>query len=44
MQLKQMNDNYRSELEKLYELLNQRKLDFDEISRQVNFFLSMEFI
>jgi len=33
-QLKQMNDNYRSELEKLYELLNQRKIDYDDLVQQ----------
>ena len=34
-QLKQMNDNYKSELEKLYELLNQRKIDYDDLVKQV---------
>lgn len=34
-QLKQMNENYAAELEKLYELMNQRKIDFDAQARQV---------
>ena len=35
-QLKQMNENYKAELEKLYELLNQRKVDFDALVKQVS--------
>lgn len=30
-----MNENYKSELEKLYELMNQRKNDFDSLAKQV---------
>lgn len=33
-QLKQMNDNFKSELDKLYELLNQRKIDYDDLVKQ----------
>jgi len=31
-----MNENYKAELEKLYELLNQRKVDFDALVKQVS--------
>jgi len=33
-QLKQMNENYKSELEKLYDLMGQRKNDFDSLAQQ----------
>ncbi len=38
-QLKQMNENYKSELEKLYDLMGQRKNDFDSLAQQVMNFL-----
>jgi len=33
-QLKQMNENYKSEIDKLYELLEQRKIDMDNVHTQ----------
>lgn len=36
-QLKQMNENYQDELEKLYELINQRKAEYDNLAKQVSF-------
>jgi chromosome segregation ATPase len=33
-QLKQVNENYKAEIEKLYELIEQRKVDFDTLNRQ----------
>lgn len=36
-QLKQMNENYQDELEKLYELINQRKTEYDNLAKQVSF-------
>jgi len=32
-QLKQMNENYKAELEKLYELMNQRKAEYENIQK-----------
>lgn len=34
-QLKQMNDNYKSEISKLYELMDQRKEDFENLNAEV---------
>jgi len=33
-QLKQVNENYKAEIEKLYELIEQRKADFDTLNKQ----------
>ena len=34
-----MNENYKAEIEKLYELMSQRKNDFDSLNREVTHFL-----
>eukprot|EP00331_Platyophrya_macrostoma_P009906 CAMPEP_0176423328 /NCGR_PEP_ID=MMETSP0127-20121128/10219_1 /TAXON_ID=938130 /ORGANISM="Platyophrya macrostoma, Strain WH" /LENGTH=294 /DNA_ID=CAMNT_0017804259 /DNA_START=19 /DNA_END=903 /DNA_ORIENTATION=- len=33
-QLKQMNENYKNELQKVYELMSQRKSDYDQLQQQ----------
>ena len=38
-QLKQVNENYKAEIEKLYELIEQRKADFDTLNKQVIFII-----
>lgn len=30
-----MNNNYREELEKVYELINQRKIEYDNLMKEV---------
>lgn len=32
-----MNENYKNELQKVYELMSQRKSDYDQLQQQVSF-------
>lgn len=34
-QLKQLNENYKEEVEKLYDLINQRKVDHESLAKEV---------
>jgi len=33
-----MNENYKAEIEKLYELMSQRKNDYDTLTREVKYY------